>query len=79
MTASIIVRMPEEKRERLKALARSRGISVNRLIDEATTAMLAEQDAQVRFALRAERGTALRDHALELLDRAAGSDRNDPS
>ena len=39
MTA-LTVRLPDEKLRRLKALARSRGTPLNRLIDEMTTLML---------------------------------------
>ena len=46
MTA-LTVRLPEEKHRRLKALAKSRGTPLNRLIDEMTTLMLAEFDAVV--------------------------------
>jgi hypothetical protein len=44
---------------------------LNRLIDEMTTLMLAEHDAETRFRLRAARGAGLRQRALELLDQAA--------
>ena len=55
MTA-LTVRLPDEKHRRLKALARSRGTPLNRLIDEMTTLMLAEFDAETRFRVRAKRG-----------------------
>ena len=32
--SALIIRMPEEKRERLKSLAKSRNVSVNKLIEE---------------------------------------------
>ena len=57
MTA-LTVRLPDEKHRRLKALAKSRGTPQNRLIDEMTTLMLAEFDAETRFAVRTARGTA---------------------
>jgi hypothetical protein len=44
---------------------------LNRLIDEMTTLMLAEHDAETRFRLRAARGAGRRQRALELLDQAA--------
>lgn len=55
MTA-LTLRLPEDKHRRLKALARQRGVSINRLLDEAATLLLAEFDAETRFQLRAERG-----------------------
>lgn len=70
MTA-LTVRLPEEKHRRLKALARSRGTPLNRLIDEMTTLMLAEFDAETRFRVRAERGAGKEDRGLELLRKAA--------
>lgn len=70
MTA-LTVRLPDEKHRRLKALARNRGTPLNRLIDEMTTRMLVEFDAETRFQLRAERGAGNTAHALALLEKAA--------
>lgn len=70
MTA-LTVRLPDEKHRRLKALAKSRGTPLNRLIDEMATLMLAEFDAETRFRLRAARGAGQAQRGLELLDRAA--------
>ncbi|ODU40545.1 MAG: hypothetical protein ABS92_12340 [Thiobacillus sp. SCN 63-374] len=50
------LRLPDDKHERLRALAQSRGTSVNRLLDEVTTLLLAEFDAETRFRLRAQKG-----------------------
>lgn len=71
MTA-LTVRLPDEKHRRLKALAKSRGTPLNRLIDDMTTQMLVEFDAETRFRLRAERGSGKIDRGLALLDKAAG-------
>jgi hypothetical protein len=71
MTA-ITVRLPDEKHRRLKALAKTRGTPLNRLIDEMTTLMLAEFDAETRFNVRAARGAGRLERGLELLDKAAG-------
>lgn len=71
MTA-LTVRLPDEKHRRLKALAKSRGTPLNRLIDEMTTQMLVEFDAETRFQLRAERGAGNAARALALLEKAAG-------
>ena len=54
--SAITIRMPDEKYQRLKALAQRRGTSINRLVDEMTTLMLAESDLETRFELRAARG-----------------------
>jgi predicted transcriptional regulator len=71
MTA-LTVRLPDEKHRRLKALAKSRGTPLNRLIDEMTTLMLAEFDAETRFRLCAERGSGKAERGLALLEKAAG-------
>jgi hypothetical protein len=71
MTA-LTVRLPDEKPRRRKALAKSRGMPLNRLIDEMTTLMLAEFDAETRFAVRAARGTGQEVKGLALLDKAMG-------
>jgi predicted DNA-binding protein len=71
MTA-LTVRIPDEKHRRLKALAKSRGAPLNKLIDEMTTLMLAEFDAETRFAVRAARGKGQEVRGFELLKKAAG-------
>jgi predicted DNA-binding protein len=70
--SALTVRLPDEKHRRLKALAKSRGTPLNRLIDEMTTLMLAEFDAETRFNVRAVRGAGKRERGLELLDKAVG-------
>ena len=70
--SALIIRMPEEKRERLKTLAKSRNVSVNKLIEEMATVMIAEFDAETRFRLRASRGHGKQKRGLELLQKAAG-------
>ncbi len=70
MTA-LTVRLPDEKHKRLKALAKSRGTPINRMIDEMTTLMLAEFDAETRFQLRAARGAGKVQRGLKLLHKAA--------
>ena len=69
--AALTVRLPDEKHRRLKALAKSRGTPLNRLIDEMTTLMLAEFDAETRFRIRAERGAGKVERGLERLEKAA--------
>jgi hypothetical protein len=64
--------MPQEKRERLKQLARARSMSVNKLIDEMATILLAEFDAETRFRGRAARGAGKERRALALLEKARG-------
>ena len=64
------VRLPDDKHRRLRALAESRGTTLNRLIDDMATVMLAEFDAETRFRLRAARGAAQEQRGLALLDKA---------
>jgi len=65
--STLTIRLPDDKHERLKALARSNSISVNKLIDELATVALANYDARVRFEVRVERGNPAR--ALDLLEK----------
>jgi hypothetical protein len=53
--SALIIRLPEEKRTRLKLVAKSRKVSVTKLIEEMTTILLADFDAESRFELRAEK------------------------
>jgi hypothetical protein len=71
--SALTLRLPEDKHNRLKVMARQRGTSVNRLIEEMTTLMLAEFDAETRFAIRAERGRSKTERGLALLEKAAGT------
>lgn len=75
--SALTLRLPDDKHDRLRALAKSRGTTVNRLLDEAATLMISEFDAETRFRLRAARGAGQTDHALALLDKAQG--RPDPA
>ena len=70
--AAIAVRLADEKHQRLKALAKSRGTPLNRLIDEMTTLKLAEFDVETRFRARAKRGSGKGERGLALLGKAAG-------
>jgi hypothetical protein len=45
--------------------------SVNRLVDEMATMMLAKSDAEARFAVRAQRGRGREAAGLALVDKAA--------
>lgn len=71
--SALTIRIEDEKYVRLKALAKKRHISVNRLIDEMATAVLAETDAETRFEIRAARGNGQQSRGLELLAQATGA------
>lgn len=63
---SLHLRIPDEKHQRLRELAKSRNISVNKLLEELTTMALTEYDVETRFKLRASRGSKKK--ALSVLD-----------
>lgn len=65
--ATLTVRLPDDKHERLKAFAQSRGISVNKLIEELSTIALAEFDTFTRFKAMAATGKP--EVGLQLLDK----------
>jgi len=65
--ATLTIRLPDDKHTRLKELAQSRGISVNKLIEELSTIALAEFDAYTRFKLMAAKGEP--NEGLRLLDK----------
>ncbi len=64
--STLTIRLPDSQHERLKALARARGTSINKLFEELSTKALAEFDAETRFLLRAASGDRAR--GLEILD-----------
>jgi HicB family len=65
--ATLTVRIPDDKHLRLKALADSQGVSVNKLIEELSTVALVEFDTQTRFRLMAGRGDVA--EGLRILDK----------
>lgn len=75
--ATMTIRLPDDKHERLKQLAEQRGLSLNKLIEEWSTIALTEFDAETRFRILAAKGDtkkALR--ILERLDAAFSKRRN---
>ena len=73
--STLTIRLPEDKHDRLRELARRRGISLNRLMDEISTIALAQDDTEIRFRALAAKGSiraGLR--ILEKLDRVYGKD-----
>ena len=65
--ATLTIRMPDATHERLKRLAKAKNVSVNKLIEEFSTAAIAEFDAETRFLARGARGNVKR--GLALLDK----------
>ncbi|NJM48356.1 MAG: toxin-antitoxin system HicB family antitoxin [Alkalinema sp. RU_4_3] len=64
---TLTIRLPDDKHSRLKHLAESRGISVNKLMEELSTIALSEFDTYNRFQVMAARGD--RQIGLSLLDK----------
>ena len=64
---TLTIRVPDDTHERLRRLAEARGVSVNKLIEELSTAALAEFDAETRFRIRASWGDV--GEGLRLLDK----------
>ena len=56
--STLTIRLPDDKHERLKALAARKKVSVNKLIEELSTQALAEFDSETRFRALASQGSA---------------------
>lgn len=65
---TLTVRLPDEKHERLRQLAKKREMSMNKLFDELATTALVEFDAEARFRARAALGSP--EEGLKLLAKA---------
>ncbi|GAB6040713.1 toxin-antitoxin system HicB family antitoxin [Endothiovibrio diazotrophicus] len=65
--ATLTVRLPDDKHSRLKALAKRKHISVNKLLEELSTQAIAEFDAETRFRAMAAKGSI--EKGLDVLDR----------
>ena len=71
--STLTVRLPDDTHERLKELARHRGVSVNKLMEELSTIAVTQHDAETRFRALAARGSAQEGlHILHKLDDALG-------
>lgn len=65
--ATLTIRLPDDKHQRLKSLAEKRHVSVNKLVEEFSTIALTEFDAEARFCARAKRGSVKK--GLQILDK----------
>lgn len=69
--ATLTIRLPDDKHERLRQLAKYRKISINKLMEEMSTATLTQFDTEVRFRSLAEKGSVKEGLIiLEKLDQA---------
>ncbi len=74
--ARMTIRIPDDTHARIKTLARQRGMSVNRLMEELSVIAVTQHDAEARFRALAARGSAREGLAvLEKLDRAFATER----
>lgn len=68
--SSLNARLPDDKHRRLCLLACSRGTTINRLIDEMTSFMVAEFDSETRFRLRVQADAGKAARGLDLSNKA---------
>lgn len=73
--SSLTIRLPDQTAARLKQVAQSRDLSMNKLIEEMSTQAIAAFDAETRF--RALAAQAYRAAGLAVLDGAGQGDRLD--
>jgi len=66
----LTLRLPEDMANRLKSVAESRGMSVNRLLTEISIQAISTYDAETRFKTMAAEGNI--PAALAILDRLDG-------
>jgi len=74
--ATVTVRLPDEKHERLKLMAERYGVSLNKLFEELSTTALAEFDVETRFQVRARNGSS--EKGLAILNKLDALERNKP-
>lgn len=65
--STLTIRLPDDKHQRLRELARRRSMSINKLMEELATISITEFDAETRFRSLAARGSAKK--GLALLDK----------
>jgi predicted DNA-binding protein len=70
--STLTIRLPDDTAERLKALARSRGLSTNKLVEQLSAHALAAWDTENHFRALAATGDVNR--ALAILDRLDAED-----
>ena len=71
--STLTIRLPEETVERLKSLAQSRGLSMNKLVEQLSAHALAAWDTGNHFRAMAATGDV--NKALLVLDRLDEADR----
>ena len=69
--STLTIRLPDDTHGRLKEIARQRGLSMNKLIEELSTVAIAQYDAETRFRAMAARGSI--EEGLRILDKLDAS------
>ena len=65
--STLTIRLPDDPHARMKALARQRAMSVNKLMEELCTVAVTQHDAETRFRALTARGSM--DEGLRILQR----------
>ena len=65
--STLTIRLPDDTHARMKALARQRAVSVNKLMEELCTIAVTQHDAETRFRALSARGSI--DEGLRVLDK----------
>lgn len=73
--ATLTIRLPDDKHARLKELAATRELSVNKLVEELSTIAIAEFDIYIRFKAMAVSGS--REEGLKLLNKLDALEGNE--
>ncbi len=71
--STLTIRLPEDTALRLKAMARSRGLSMNKLVEQLSAHALAAWDTENHFRAMAATGDV--SQALKILDRLDAEER----
>ena len=71
--STLTIRLPDETAERLKSLAQSRGLSMNKLVEQMSAHALAAWDTENHFRALAATGNVAQ--ALAVLDRLDAADQ----
>lgn len=76
--STVTIRLPDDTHGRLKEIAKSRRMSVNKLVEELSTIAIVQHDAETRFRALAARGSVEEGlRILEKLDKSFGGPTDD--
>ncbi len=72
--STMTIRLPDDTADRLKRLARSRGLSLNKLMEDLSVQALTVADTETRFRVMAAQGSVAQ--GLAVLDRLDAAQRS---